>query len=83
MKRWNRIARGPERLRTRAFARVKKAFLCTRTMGVSAPPLHGESTDSLIVSMAGVTYPGDALLRSSLCGVNLLRSEFSSVHVIV
>ena len=32
----------------REYSRVKKAFQCTRTMGVSAPSLHRESTDSLI-----------------------------------
>ena len=31
----------------REYSRVKKAFQCTRTMGVSAPSLHRESTDSL------------------------------------
>ena len=31
-------------------SRVKKAFQCTHTMGVSVPSLHGESTDSLIVT---------------------------------
>ena len=40
-KRWNRIAKGPERYGTRAF-------VCTHTIGVSVPPLHRESTDSLL-----------------------------------
>ena len=34
----------------RECSRLKKAFQCTRTMGVSAPSLHRESTDSLIVN---------------------------------
>ena len=32
----------------RECSRVKKVFLCMRTMGVSEPSLHRESTDSLI-----------------------------------
>ena len=32
----------------REYSRVKKAFQCTRPMGVSVPSLHRESTDSLI-----------------------------------
>ena len=38
----------------RERSRVKKAFLCTRTMGVSAPSLHRESTDSLIHTCVAV-----------------------------
>ena len=33
----------------REYSRVKKAFQCTCTMGVLAPSLHRESTDSLIM----------------------------------
>ena len=38
----------------RECSRVKKVFQCTRTMGVSAPSLHRESTDFLI----DMTQPG-------------------------
>ena len=37
-----------ERLRTLARGSSGKTFVCTRNMGVSAPSLHRESTDSLI-----------------------------------
>ena len=47
-KRWNTIARCLQGLRTQVCSRAKKAFQCTYTMGVLAPSLHKESTDSLI-----------------------------------
>ena len=40
----NSCQKGLERERSQ----VKKAFLCTRTMGVSVPSLHREFTDSVI-----------------------------------
>ena len=46
------MARGPERYRTRAFESLEGFHIYTRTMGVSAPSLHKESTDSLIVKKA-------------------------------
>ena len=39
-----------ERLKHKCL-RVKKAFQCMRTMGVSGPSLHRESTDSLIYEL--------------------------------
>ena len=40
----------PRKALKRECSRLKKAFQCTRTMGVSAPSLHREFTDSLIVN---------------------------------
>ena len=40
----------------RECSRVKKAFQCTRIMGVSVPSLHRESTNSLIMQNKLVKY---------------------------
>ena len=42
------ITKCPERLRMRAFVSLEGFCICTRTMSVSVPSLHRESTDSLI-----------------------------------
>ena len=47
-------------------SRVKKAFLCTRTMGVKAPSLHRESTDSLIHPFSSKSPPADYHNQQSL-----------------
>ena len=52
-------------------SRVKKAFQCTRTMGVSEPFLHRESTNSLIdmcncVTLLDLTWYGQKVIDGKL-----------------
>ena len=47
-----------------------RAFVCTRTMGVSVPSLHRESTDSLIIVHC-VQLQNLLMSRNLVCNTNV------------